>query len=47
MALPEILSKKLISATNIIFRSASNTFWAAHFVYIIEQKYYPVSGGET
>ncbi len=41
MALPPLLSKKLISATEILFRSARNTFWAADFVYIREQEILP------
>ncbi len=37
-ALQPLLSKKLISITNKLFRSASNTFWAADFVYISKQE---------
>jgi hypothetical protein len=42
MALLPLLSKKLISTTNKLFRSASNTFWAADFVYIREQEILPL-----
>ena len=36
-----MLSKKLIRRTNKIFRSASNTFKTADFVYISEQEILP------
>jgi hypothetical protein len=41
IALLPLLSKKLISTTNKLFRSASNTFCAADFVYIREQEILP------